>query len=72
MVTNQINWHNVMERAGAIGWDNEKLNRSTLPEFTHFFRGWQRSKGIDPDAEVPIVRGPMTIAEAEILFDKHG
>lgn len=61
-----------MERAGAIGWDNEKLNRATLPEFIHFFRGWQRSKGIDPDAVVQAASKPITKAEAKELFAQYG
>lgn len=70
-VNNQINWHNVMERAGALGWSVEQLNKATLPEFIHFFRGWQRSKGIDPDAEVSRANVPMTRGEAQELFAKY-
>lgn len=61
-----------MERAGALNWDIDKLNRATLPEFIHFFRGWQRANGIDPDAEVSSISKPMTRREAEELFAQYG
>ena len=71
-IKTSIDWRHIYERAAAMGWTPQVLQKATIPELIYSFRGWQRANGIDPDAEVSRANVPISRTEAEYLFAKYG
>ena len=43
-------WDWTLELGGMLGWVPDTVYRATLPELMLALRGFQRARGIDPDA----------------------
>ncbi len=64
-----FHWGWLLEIAALLGLSCFEIYRMTLPEVLLMLRGWQRSRGIDPDKDINAP--PMTMDRLKELIKKE-